>query len=98
MKIRFDHLAVKELEDAIEYYEIQQKGLGQKFKDEIKRSLKIIKRFPEIGSSEKGDVRKFLLHKFPYKILYSIENKYIYVIAIAHLHREPTYWLKRRRP
>ena len=77
MKIRFDHLAVKELKDAIEYYEIQQKGLGQKFKDEIKRSLKIIKRFPEIGSSEKGDVRKFLLHKFPYKILYSIENKYI---------------------
>ncbi len=97
MKIVFDRLAVKELEEAVEYYEIQVRGLGERFEKEIKRSLKTIKRFPEIGSIERGDIRKFLLHKFPYKILYSIEKNYLYVIAIAHLHREPTYWIKRRK-
>ncbi len=68
MKVVFDKLAVKELEDAVEYYEVQKKGLGRTFEKEIKRSLNIMKQFPEIGSIEMGDVRRFFLHKFPYKI------------------------------
>lgn len=77
MKVILDNLAVRELEDAVEYYEVQKKGLGRTFEKEIKRSLNIMKRFPEIGSIEVGDVRRFFLHKFPYKILYSVEEGYI---------------------
>ncbi len=98
MKVFFDDLAKEEYNDAVEYYEFQIEGLGKRFKEEIKRALKTIKRFPAIGAVESGEIRRFLLHKFPYKILYSIEHDYIYIIAVAHFHREPTYWIKRLKP
>ena len=92
MRIIFDKLAKEELDESIEYYEIEVKGLGRKLREEIKRALRIIKEMPQIGSFESEDIRRYILHKFPYKILYSIEENYIYVLAIAHMHREPRYW------
>lgn len=95
MKIIFDDLAAEEFNDAIEYYEFQVHGLGKSYREEIKRALRTIKRFPKIGSIEEDDIRRYILHRFPYKIMYSIEKDYIYIIAIAHTHREPSYWIDR---
>ena len=95
MKIIFDALAKKEYDDAIEYYNLEIAGLGSKFDEEIKIGLDNIKKYPEIGSKVKGDVRKYIINKFPYKILYSIEDGYIYILAIAHNHRKPNYWIER---
>ena len=98
MRLVFDELAKKELFDGIEYYEFEVPGLGQMFQDEIKRVLRIIKEIPEIGLFESEHIKKYILHKFPYKILYSIEKDHIYIIAIAHMHREPSYWVNRINP
>ena len=95
MKVIFDDLATEEFNDAVDYYELQVEGLGTRFRNEITRALRLLKRFPQIGGTEKGDVRRYLLHKFSYKLLYSIEKDYIYVIAVAHTHREPNYWVNR---
>ena len=97
MRVIFDDLAKIELDDGKEYYEMEVIGLGKRFKQEVKRAINIIKKMPEIGSQESGNIRRYILHKFPYKVLYSIEKDHIYVIAIAHLHREPMYWINRIR-
>jgi hypothetical protein len=90
-------LAKEELTDAIEYYEVEMRGLGVRFKEETARVLRIIKKMPEIGSLESKNIRRYLLHKFLYKILYSNQKDHIYVIAVAHMHREPKYWVDRKR-
>lgn len=95
MRVIFDNFAKLELDDGKEYYEMEVIGLGKRFKQEVKISINIIKKMPEIGSQESGNIRRYILHKFPYKVLYSIEKDHIYVIAIAHLHREPMYWINR---
>ena len=95
MKIIFDQLAQLELDDASEYYECKTPGLGIRFRDEIKHAVRRIREYPYAWGKEKNDVRKYLLHKFPYKILYSIEPGYLYIIAIAHCHRRPDYWIER---
>lgn len=97
MRVIFDELAKIELDDGREYYEMEVTGLGKRFKQEVKRAINIIKKMPEIGSPESENIRRYILHKFPYKVLYSIEKDHIYVIAIAHLHREPMYWINRIR-
>lgn len=97
MKIAFDELAHAEFDDAVEYYEQQASGLGDAFRDEVKQGLKIVKQFPGIGSVVRDDIRKFILRRFPYKILYSIESDYLYIIAIAHNHRDPEYWRMRAK-
>lgn len=93
MKVVFSKLANLELEDAIAYYELELSGLGINFKKEVRKNIERIKKFPEAASIERGEIRKSLLHKFPYKILYSIESDHIFIIAIAHQHRRPDYWV-----
>lgn len=80
---------------SIIYYDIEYPGLGKKFKKEVKRAAVRISEYPEAWSIERGEVRKCLLHKFPYKLLYSIESDHILIIAVAHLHRQPNYWVER---
>lgn len=95
MKVTFTGFAKSELEDAVTFYELEYQGLGKKFKQEMKKTINRIVGYPKACSIERGDVRKCLLHKFPYKILYSIEDNHILIIAIAHLHRKPDYWIER---
>jgi len=94
MRVIFSKLAKQELEDAANYYELEFSGLGKKFREEIKKAIELIVEHPESWSIERGDVRKGLLHKFPYKLLYSIEEDHIFVIAVAHQHRKPDYWIE----
>ena len=93
MKILFSKFAKNELDDAVSFYETELAGLGLRFKEEIRSSISRIKEHPEAWSIEKGDVRKALLHRFPYKILYSLEKDHIVILAIAHQHRKPNYWV-----
>ncbi len=97
MKITFLKPAEKELDDAVEYYESEQEGLGIRFQAEVARSLSRIVRQPlsyqEIGKYS----RRCLVHKFPYGVIfhYKVASEEILVVCIAHLHRRPDFWVSR---
>ncbi|MBU1411129.1 type II toxin-antitoxin system RelE/ParE family toxin [Myxococcota bacterium] len=93
MRIIFSSLARQEMEDAIQFYELELPGLGAQFRQEVREAALRISAYPEGWSKEKGEIRKCLLHRFPYKLLYSIEQDHIFIIAVAHLHRRPDYWV-----
>ncbi|MFA4910903.1 MAG: type II toxin-antitoxin system RelE/ParE family toxin [Desulfobacteria bacterium] len=95
MKVIFSKYAGQELDDAIQYYEIEYQGLGKRFRDEVRNAAKRISEYPEAWSVERGEVRKCILHKFPYKLLYSVESNHVFIIAVAHQHRRPDYWIER---
>lgn len=95
MKIVFSACAKLELDDAGNYLELEFEGLGDRFKTEVKAALKRISRHPMAWSIERGEIRRCLLHTFPYKIMYSIETDHIFVTAIAHQHRRPDHWIDR---
>lgn len=95
MNILFDPLAKLEYGDAVEYYEAQEEDLGKKFSYAIWEAIRILESFPEIGEEVRPDIRKILLRRFPYKLIYAIQGDAIYIIAVAHGHREPDYWTER---
>ncbi len=95
MKVLFTEIARQELEDAVRFYELEFTGLGTKFKDEVKKAVQRIVSYPEAWSIERGEIRRCLLHKFPYKLIYSVETDHILIIAVAHQHRKPDYWIDR---
>ncbi|MGM0540195.1 MAG: type II toxin-antitoxin system RelE/ParE family toxin [Thermodesulfobacteriota bacterium] len=97
MHVIFTKLAIQEMNDAVQYYEFEYSGLGQRFKEEIRKAALRIAEYPHAFSIERGDVRKCLLHRFPYKLLYSIEKDHILIIAVAHQHRKPDYWVGREQ-
>ena len=95
MNIKYLKIAREEFHSAIKYYESQQTNLGRKFQSDVENSISRIKEFPKAYVSIKNDERRCLLHKFKYSIFYSIEESYILIIAIAHQHRKPDYWIDR---
>jgi len=85
----------RKLEDAVRYYELAYSGLGNRFKDEVRKAVLRIVKYPQAWMVERGEVRKFILHRFPYKLLYSVEKDHIFIIAVAHQHQKPNYWVDR---
>ena len=95
MCVIFTRIATQELEDTVHFYNLESAGLGQLFKEEVRKAALRITEYPQAWSIERGEVRKCLLHKFPYKLLYSVEEDHVLVIAVAHQHRKPDYWVGR---
>jgi hypothetical protein len=95
MKVRIHEMAVMEFEDAIQWYDLQSNGLGSRFKDATLRLIDKIKDTPKWFLKETKDIYKAYIPKFPYKILYTVEEDGIVIWAIAHLHRKPWYWQSR---
>jgi hypothetical protein len=95
MTVEFLEPAHIEYQDAIDFYNLQSDGLGSKFASEIDNTISIIKNYPEGYSEYTKHTRKAVVNVFPYNIIYTIYKDYIQVIAIAHQHRKPNYWLKR---
>ena len=96
MKINIHDLASKEFDEAIDWYENQSPGLGKRFKDSVIQQLKKIKKNPEWFLIEADNIYKAYIPKFPYKILFSLDNNNIVIWAIAHMHRKPWYWKARK--
>ncbi|MCP5109155.1 MAG: type II toxin-antitoxin system RelE/ParE family toxin [bacterium] len=94
MNIEISEFAQVELDDAVLYYELEQYGLGQRFKNAVRKTIDRIKKYPTSWPIERGEVRKCFVHKFPYKVLYSVQKENIVILAIAHQHRKPGYWIE----
>ncbi len=98
MRVVFSPEARQEFEEAERYYGRQVAGLGERFRAEVRSALPRIRAWPLSCPCERGDVRRLTLSRFPYKILYSVEADHVFVIAVAHHHREPNYWVDRVDP
>lgn len=87
--------AQKELRAAALYYEQREAGLGERFLEAIQSGFRQIERSPFTWRCIRGEIRRFLVKKFPYGIVYAPVDDQIFVLALMHLKREPDYWLGR---
>ena len=95
MKIDFLDAAQSEFDDAIDYYDSQQIGLGLEFEDEVEQALERIDHYPEAWSPLSSRVRRCVLNRFPYSVIYEVRTEIIVVVAIQHHHKEPESWRSR---
>ncbi len=97
MKLKILELAFLEIEDGREYYNLQQEKLGDKFKKEIQKSINRILLTPKLYPKTRNDIRRCLLHKFPYSLFYTIDIDTIVILSVAHQRRKPYYWIDDRK-
>jgi plasmid stabilization system protein ParE len=93
--VRFLRPAEQEMLDAARYYEIQAVGLGDDFLDKIDSAICDIGEHPERWPLVRFGIRRRLVHRFPYALLYRVDPDDIMILATMHLHRHPDYWLSR---
>ena len=95
MVVQFLSHANSELADAASYYERELEGLGRRFWVEVDEHVAWIVQNPEVPRLRPGGYRRVNLKVFPYYIPYIIRDPVIWVLAIAHSHRRPEYWIDR---
>lgn len=95
MKAKFHPKASEEIVETTAYYESEVPGLGASFITEVERIVEVLCDQPNIGQKVGEALRRILLARFPYSLIYSIESECIWVIAVAHHRRRPGYWQER---
>ena len=95
MTFSFHPEAEAEFNETIEYYEECEHGLGYDFSIEVFAGIQKIVNYPTAWPVIEEDVRRCLVNRFPYGIIYSIEQSGIFILAVMHLRRHPDYWKNR---
>ena len=96
-KATFHEEAQAEMIEAACYYETRSAGLGTLFLAEVDDAVVGIEATPEAFQLVGDEVRRKLLGRFPYGLLYAIEPDRLRIVAVAHHKRRPGYWRFRLR-
>lgn len=97
MHARFLRPAEAEVDQAVAYFDQQRQGLGERFEQDLRNTIRFIIQHPLTGHPLTKFVRKFRLHTFRYNVIYAIDGDEIVIIAVAHHRRRPGYWRSRLR-
>ena len=89
MRIRFSEFAQRELVDACDWYEQQQLGFRSAVRDAAQR----IGGAPLLFPLELGEVRRYVMPRFPYTLRYVLRGNEVWILAVSHQHRRPDYWV-----
>jgi plasmid stabilization system protein ParE len=108
--VTFNELAERELNDAAQYYEREEPGLGAAFLAEAGRCTDSIVEHPQAGVIVLNTIRRRLCQRFPYALLYSMRADEIRILAVtepqtstwklgwSNVTDGPTTACSRRRP
>jgi hypothetical protein len=83
--------AMREWANASIYYELQKKGLGEKFSNAVIKQLKLVQESPKIYQKTKKEYREAAVPPFPFLIVFRIDKtkNVIVVVSIFHAKRKP---------
>jgi toxin ParE2 len=95
MKLRITEEAEVEVDEAVAYFNAQRPGLGSEFAAQVRLGLDRLLQFPHAWPPIGRRLRRFLLGRFSYALIYYVDAEEIVIVAVAHLKRRPGYWRKR---
>ena len=93
-KLKIDVDAFNDVIQARDWYELQSKGLGNRYKKQVKQQINSLKENPYLFAIKYKEIHCRKIEKFPFLIHYKIndELKTVYVYAIFHTSRNPEIW------
>lgn len=86
-----------EVKASYQWYQNQADGLGEDFLKELEIAYETIVELPNTWPKFQIGLRRFLLSKFPFSVIYKVIGNSIFVVAIMHNSRKPGYWNERTR-
>ena len=97
--LKIDIDAFNDIQNTSEWYEMQLKGLGIRYKNQTKKQINSLKKNPYLFSIKYDEIRCRKIEKFPFLIHYTIdeESKIINIFAVFHTSRSPEIWKKRNK-
>lgn len=95
MRFEFAPSAREEFIASIEYYELQQSGLGLVFAEQVRAAIERVIEFPSGWTPLDNTFHRCLVKQFPYALIYTVLNGVLIITSVMNLHRKPDYWRNR---
>lgn len=100
MNLRLLDEAKQEMRESALWYEDKRAGLGDQFLDTIQHGFELIEEHPHRymrieTTDENREVRRYVVKRFPFLIIYEVLSTEVLVVAVAHAKRKPRYWESR---
>jgi hypothetical protein len=83
-KILIDIDALSDIEDPVEWYNMQSSGLGTRFRKQVSQQVNLLKTNPEAYRVRYLNVRCMLIEKFPFLVHFTIDNNSVNIFAVFH--------------
>ena len=96
MKHVFHPAALIKYSEVVQYYAQHRTAIAQAFIDAVENTIHRICESPTTWQIIDKDVRRCITRKFPYGILYTVEEDEILILAIMDCSHEPNYWKNRK--
>ena len=93
--LEFHPEAQAELIAAAQYFERETENLGVDFIDFAQRTAARLLQFPASGRRVGRRLRRVVVPRFLFLLLYRVERQRIFIVAVAHPRRRPGYWRSR---
>ena len=97
-RVRFLPETKAEFDEAADWYEARQKGLGKDFIRKVREVVLRIAGNQRLFPTVHEQIRQTVIERFPYSILYQDDSQEILVIAVFHSSRNPDVWKSRVGP
>ncbi|MCC7493135.1 MAG: type II toxin-antitoxin system RelE/ParE family toxin [Fimbriimonadaceae bacterium] len=94
-RVEFGPAAEAELLEAAAWYAEHGPNLPRQLRREVQEAVRAIREQPERFPLLHQDIRRCLLRRFPYALLYRATHDLVVIVAVMHLSREPGYWQER---
>jgi plasmid stabilization system protein ParE len=84
--------AKADVRQAATWYERQHQGLGRAFVQQVDALPRRVRENPMQHQVVHQDIRRAIPRRFPYGVFYRIAASDVLVLAVVHLHRDPSAW------
>ena len=91
-RIRFFREASEEIEDAAKWYGRRSASAEVAFLAEVDHALAAIVDAPQRWTSFVDGTSRYVFRKFPYGVIYFVDEDVVIIVAVAHDKRRPGYW------
>jgi plasmid stabilization system protein ParE len=87
--------AEDDITDAAVWYEQQSPGLGWDFTRVVDACLTEVSRKPMRFPVVRKNARRAILRRFPFAVIFVVDDARVEVIACLHARRDPVEWARR---
>ena len=86
-----------DLRDAAKFYrDHADPALSRSFLSEFKQTANLLLRHPRLGVLWRNGRRRLVMRRFPYSLIYTVQEDELRILAVAHHSRKPGYWRDRK--
>lgn len=94
---RIQEEALAEAAHALRHYVEVHPDLARRYSDDLQATIRAARIFPQTGYPMHDGFRRKAFRKFPYLLIYAIEEGLLVVYAIPHKRQRPGYWTGRKK-